>query len=96
MSRKSNGSSSSLTSSNGAAVACSAAVPSRPGLIDTSSLVQSPAYRGITVLTGEGGRLRNGGRLLRGKDYELLPERLWKFVAQMYGGSSPLPRQVIR
>ncbi len=78
----------------------SAALPSRPGLIDTSSLVQSPpaAYRGITVLTGEGGRLRNsGGRpLVRGKDYELVPERLWKFLAQMYGGSPPLPRQVIR
>ncbi len=76
------------------------ALPSRPGLIDTSSLVQSPpaAYRGITVLTGEGGRLRNsGGRpLVRGKDYELVPERLWKFLAQMYGGSPPLPRQVIR
>ncbi len=78
----------------------SSALPSRPGLIDTSSLVQSPpaAYRGITVLTGEGGRLRNsGGRpLVRGKDYELVPERLWKFLAQMYGGSPPLPRQVIR
>jgi len=58
--------------------------------------VQSPAYRGITVLTGEGGRLRNSGRLVRGKDYELVPERLWKFLAQMYGGSPPLPRQVIR
>jgi hypothetical protein len=54
------------------------------------------AYRGITVLTGEGGRLRNGGRLVRGKDYELVPERLWKFLAQMYGGSPSLPRQVIR
>ncbi len=81
-------------------VTSSTALPSRPGLIDTSSLVQSPpaAYRGITVLTGEGGRLRNsGGRpLVRGKDYELVPERLWKFLAQMYGGSPPLPRQVIR
>ena len=79
-----------------AAATTAAAVPSRPGLIDTSSLIQSPAYRGITVLTGEGGRLRSNGRLVRGKDYELVPERLWKFLAQMYGGTPPLPRQVIR
>ena len=48
------------------------------------------------MLTGEGGRLRSNGRLVRGKDYELVPERLWKFLAQMYGGTPPLPRQVIR
>ena len=70
--------------------------PSRPGLIDNSSLIQSPAYRGISVLTGEGGKLKIGGRLGRGKDYEFVPERLWKFLAQIYGGTPPLPRQVIR
>ena len=68
----------------------------RPGLIDTSSLVQSSQYRGITVLTGEGGKLKNAGKLLRGRDYELVPERLWKFLVQLYGGSPALPRQVIR
>ena len=69
---------------------------SRPGLIDTTSLVQSSQYRGITVLTGEGGKLRNSAKLVRGRDYELLPDRLWKFLVQLYGGSPALPRQVIR
>jgi len=69
---------------------------SRPGLIDTSGLIQSSQYRGITVLTGEGGKLKNSGKLLRGREYELVPERLWKFLVQMYGGSPALPRQVIR
>ena len=72
------------------------AATSRPGLIDTSGLVQSSPYRGITVLTGEGGKLKNNGKLQRGRDYELVPERLWKFLVQMYGGAPPLPRQVIR
>lgn len=70
--------------------------PNRPGMIDNSGLIQSSLYRGITVLTGEGGKLKNSGRILRGRDYELVPERLWKFLSQMYGGSPALPRQVIR
>ena len=48
------------------------------------------------MLTGEGGKLKNSGKLLRGREYELVPERLWKFLVQMYGGSPALPRQVIR
>ena len=68
----------------------------RPGLIDTTGLVQSTPYRGITVLTGEGGKLRNSAKLVRGRDYELVPDRLWKFLVQLYGGSPALPRQVIR
>ena len=32
---------------------------------------------------GEGGKLRGSGRLLRGRDYELVPERLWKFLSQV-------------
>jgi len=70
--------------------------PNRPGMIDNSGLIQSSLYRGITVLTGEGGKLKNSGRLVRGRDYELVPERLWKFLSGMYGGSPALPRQVIR
>ena len=68
----------------------------RPGIIDTTSLIQTPQYRGITVLTGEGGKLKNSGKLIRGQDFELVPERLWKFLVQIYGGSPPLPRQVIK
>jgi len=71
-------------------------MPSRPGMIDNSCLIQSPAYRNITVLTGEGGKLKSGNRLIRGRDYELVPERLWKFLLDIYRGSPPLPRQVIR
>jgi ubiquitin carboxyl-terminal hydrolase 6/32 len=70
--------------------------PSRPGVIDTGCLLQASPHRGITVLTGEGGKLRGAGRLVRGRDYELVPERLWKFLLQVYGGSPALPRQVIR
>ena len=70
--------------------------PSRPGIIDTSCLVQPSAHRGISVLTGEGGKLRGAGRLARGREYELVPERLWKFLVQVYGGAPALPRQVIR
>jgi len=73
---------------------CSA--PGRPGIMDNSGLIQSSLYRGIMVLTGEGGKLKNSGRLVRGRDYELVPERLWKFLSQIYGGSPALPRQVIR
>ena len=69
---------------------------SRPGMIDTSGLIQTSPYRGITVLTGEGGKLKNSGKMSRGRDYELVPERLWKFLVQLYGGSPALPRQVIR
>lgn len=38
-------------------------------MIDNNALVQSPAHRGISVLTGEGGKLRT--KMSRGKDYEL-------------------------
>ena len=48
------------------------------------------------MLTGEGGKLKSGNRLVRGTDYELVPERLWKFLLDIYRGSPPLPRQVIR
>ena len=68
----------------------------RPGIIDTACLIQSPHYRGITVLTGEGGKLKNSDKLQRGRDFELLPEQLWKFLVQLYGSSVPLPRQIIK
>ena len=85
------------TKQNGGS-AIASAVPSRPGMIDNSTLIQSPpaAYRNVTVLTGEGGKLKSGSKLVRGRDYELVPERLWKFLSDMYGGSPALPRQVIR
>lgn len=45
-----------------------------------------------TVLTGEGGRLRRD--LEKGKDYEVVPEAIWKALSAWYGGSPALPRQV--
>jgi ubiquitin carboxyl-terminal hydrolase 6/32 len=70
-------------------------VPTRPGLIDNSSLVQPSTYK-VPNLTTEGGRLKTGVRLVRGKDFEILPERLWRALAMWYGGSPALQRQVIR
>ena len=69
-------------------------VPARPGAIDNSHLVQSPPK--VTVLTGEGGKLKAGAKLVQGRDFELIPERLWKALFQWYGGTPSLPRQVIR
>ena len=45
-----------------------------------------------TVLTGEGGRLRRD--LEKGKDYEVVPEAIWKALSAWYGGNPALPRQV--
>lgn len=46
----------------------------------------------VIFLTGEGGRLRKN--LVRGRDFELVPEAVWRALSQWYGGSPPLPRQV--
>ena len=69
--------------------------PPRPGLIENSCLIQLPPPK-VPSLTGEGGKLKSALKLQRGKDFELIPERLWKALQQWYGGSLPLPRQVIR
>lgn len=34
--------------------------------------------------------------LVQHRDFELVPDSLWKALALWYGGSLPLPRQVIR
>ena len=56
-------------------------IPHRPGLIDNSNLIQNPSHK-ITSLTGEGGRLKPSLKLIRGKDFELIPERLWKALIE--------------
>lgn len=33
--------------------------------------------------------------LIRGQDYELVPDSLWKALLRWYGGSLPLARQVV-
>jgi ubiquitin carboxyl-terminal hydrolase 6/32 len=70
-------------------------LPSKPGLIDNSSLIQPNPYK-VSSLTGEGGKLKPSLKLVRGKDFELIPDRLWRALIQWYGGSPALPRQVIR
>ena len=49
----------------------------------------------VTLLTGEGGRLKRNIPLVQGRDFFLVPESLWKALQQWYGGAPALPRQVI-
>lgn len=48
------------------------------------------------VLTGEGGRLQRQVPLCQGRDFEAVPEAVWRALFQWYGGSPALPRQVVR
>ncbi|XP_063220318.1 ubiquitin carboxyl-terminal hydrolase 32 isoform X2 [Bacillus rossius redtenbacheri] len=70
------------------------APPPSPGPIDNSGLVMTPSYK-VTPLTGEGGKLKRNLVLVRGRDFELVPESLWKALFHWYGGTPALPRQVI-
>lgn len=45
-------------------------------------------------LTNEGGRLRRDVMLVRGKDFELVPEVIWRALSTWYGGNIALPRTV--
>ncbi|KAL3270541.1 hypothetical protein HHI36_021079 [Cryptolaemus montrouzieri] len=68
---------------------------STPGPIDNSNLVAEPSVK-VATLTGEGGRLKKDTTLVQHRDFELIPDSLWKALALWYGGPLPLPRQVIR
>ncbi|KAK7069598.1 Ubiquitin carboxyl-terminal hydrolase 32, partial [Halocaridina rubra] len=68
--------------------------PSRPPAIDNSPLVE-PCTAKVTILTGEGGRLKRNVPLVQGRDFVLVPESLWKALQTWYGGTPALPRQVI-
>lgn len=65
-----------------------------PGIIDNSSLLGPADTRKLTVLTGEGGKLKQNVVLMCGKDYEVVPEPVWKALLSWYGGNVPLPRTV--
>lgn len=67
-----------------------------PGQIDNNNLVSSSIYRTAKTLTGEGGRLKKDTPLVEHRDFELIPESLWKYLYLKYGGNLPLPRQVIQ
>ncbi|MPC19923.1 Ubiquitin carboxyl-terminal hydrolase 32 [Portunus trituberculatus] len=74
-------------------------VPSRPPAIDNSPLVETNTAKAsfdlVTLLTGEGGRLKRNVPLVEGRDFVLVPDSLWKALQQWYGGAPALPRQVI-
>lgn len=65
-----------------------------PGPIDNTSLIEPSVYKNVQTLTGEGGRLKRNLILAEHRDYELVPDNLWKALSQWYRGPLPLPRQV--
>lgn len=67
-----------------------------PGVIDNSNLIAKSVNKTVQTLTGEGGCLKRDLILAQHRDYELVPESLWKALAQWYKGPLPLPRQVIQ
>lgn len=70
------------------------ALPVKPGPIDNSNLITSNNSK-VVSLTAEGGRLRRDTMLVRGKDFELVPEVIWRALSTWYGGNIALPRTVI-
>ena len=48
----------------------------------------------VLTLTNEGGRLKRDVMLAHGKDFELVPEPVWRALSSWYGGSPALPRTV--
>lgn len=96
----SRGDSCSIASSSGVSSSSGTASSSKrsqciPGVIDNSNLVAEPLYK-VPTLTGEGGRLKRDTPLVQRRDFELIPDSLWKALALWYGGPLPLPRQVIK
>ncbi|XP_031572210.1 ubiquitin carboxyl-terminal hydrolase 32-like [Actinia tenebrosa] len=79
---------------NGYCIVGNDVVNNGPGQIDNTSLIETET-RKITVLTGEGGKLKRTVPLSRGRDFEILPEPVWRALLQWYGGGPALPRTVI-
>ncbi|XP_065087260.1 ubiquitin carboxyl-terminal hydrolase 32 isoform X3 [Ochlerotatus camptorhynchus] len=89
------GDSSSLGSGS-SGISCGRHPGGPPGMIDNHSLIAPILYKQIPTLTGEGGRLKRDLTLVQHRDFELVPDSLWKALSQWYGGPLPLPRQVIQ
>ncbi|ESO97937.1 hypothetical protein LOTGIDRAFT_153048 [Lottia gigantea] len=68
--------------------------PQKPTAIDNNSLIVNATHK-VMTLTNEGGRLKRDVMLVRGKDFELVPESIWRALSSWYGGSPALPRTVI-
>lgn len=67
-----------------------------PGIIDNSSLLAVNPFKAAPSLTGEGGRLKKEIPLVQHRDFELVPEVLWKAFNSWYGSVVQLPRQVVK
>uniref|UniRef100_A0A674P3W2 ubiquitinyl hydrolase 1 n=1 Tax=Takifugu rubripes TaxID=31033 RepID=A0A674P3W2_TAKRU len=66
----------------------------RPGAIDNQSLVNTDPMKAPT-LTLEGGRLKRSLQLVPGRDFETVPEPVWRALYHWYGANLSLPRPVI-
>ncbi|RVE51242.1 hypothetical protein evm_004046 [Chilo suppressalis] len=82
-------------SSSGVSSAAAQRPPPHPGPIDNKRLRAHTPLK-VRSLTGEGGHLRRDVTLAQHRDFELVPDALWRALALWYGGPDPLPRQVIR
>ncbi|XP_069471171.1 ubiquitin carboxyl-terminal hydrolase 32 isoform X2 [Ambystoma mexicanum] len=69
--------------------------PQKPGAIDNQPLVTHEPMK-ATSLTLEGGRLKRSPLLVRGRDYEVVPEPVWRALYHWYGANLSLPRPVIK
>ncbi|XP_072934687.1 ubiquitin carboxyl-terminal hydrolase 32 [Epargyreus clarus] len=87
--------SASLGSAGGSSGLGSLARPPHPGPVDNRRLLAHDHLQ-VRTLTGEGGHLRRDVTLAQHRDFQLLPDALWRALALWYGGPDPLPRQVIR
>ncbi|XP_069390215.1 ubiquitin carboxyl-terminal hydrolase 32 isoform X2 [Paralichthys olivaceus] len=66
----------------------------RPGAIDNQSLVNTDPMKAPS-LTMEGGRLKRSLQLLPARDFETVPEPVWRALYHWYGANLSLPRPVI-
>lgn len=67
----------------------------RPGAIDNQPLVTTEPMKAPT-LTMEGGRLKKSHQLLSGREFETVPEPVWRALYHWYGANLSLPRPVIK
>ncbi|XP_029922216.1 ubiquitin carboxyl-terminal hydrolase 32 isoform X5 [Myripristis murdjan] len=67
----------------------------RPGAIDNQPLVNTDPVKAPT-LTMEGGRLKRSLQLVAGRDFETVPEPVWRALYHWYGANLSLPRPVIQ
>ncbi|XP_064880259.1 ubiquitin carboxyl-terminal hydrolase 32-like isoform X3 [Oncorhynchus nerka] len=67
----------------------------RPGAIDNQPLVNTDPMKAPT-LTMEGGRLKQSLQRVAGRDFETVPEPVWRALFHWYGANLSLPRPVIQ